>query len=258
MLNLIAISACALFSESNPSETPSSNLLYVTRESALEEITVGNLKCKLRWAKDWQYNSEYTFLFVYHRHGIERSIFTIYLKLSKGFLHVRRVETGDAGKDEFLYFDHFSAFWWKQPVPPYSRVPIIWVQEVWDGSGHFETGRYFFTVPELPSLSELESADLSAVAPHIIQDVVCSPPPEPFTMEFKEGESWRKGHGLWFNEREMRFRNEIYPTGEKVYGTFKLVAEKLSPVETYGPIRVDTKYRIETDAFRRVPIKPIE
>lgn len=258
MLTLIAITTCALLSDPNSTNGTTTEIKYVTREDALQPRTIDSFTCPLRWSEEWSLNSEYKFLLTHHNRWNDRSLFCIYLKLSAGYALVKQIEL-----EELANFAHIKAFWWTMPIPPKEKIPLIWVQELNDGTGHF-TFEILYTFADLPSLSELEKArDLTTVLPHIIQDVEYVEPPAPFKLKLGKGRGFEEGSMTNFGSEGLFFENHIFnegdggsPSGDKVSGTMKVVKQKLPEPKSYGPIKVSSIFRVETDSFKQAPRTP--
>ncbi|HRI87068.1 MAG TPA: hypothetical protein PLJ47_17295 [Candidatus Hydrogenedentes bacterium] len=256
MLSLIVIGTCALFSEADSANTPPSKVQFLTREKALSARTLDEIYCELYWSEEWSLDSEYDFLFTHHRNWNKRSLFCAYLKLSNGYVLVKQLELGEA-----VNFQNIKVFWRAQPVPPKENIPLLWIQERYDGTGN-QTVEHLYTFADLPPLNELENAtELAEVLPHIIQEVEYLLPPAPFKLRLEKGQGYWKGDTTSFGSEGLFFTNYIYnqgdgnccPSGDKVTGTLKVVKRQLAEPMSYGPIKVRSVFRVETDSFKQAP-----
>jgi len=209
------------------------------------------------YSYEWRCTAEYNFVFSTKSYDDHEDI-CIYLKTADGNILAKRLET----HPEFTYIERIRAFWWKQPGPAHQTVPLIWVNEVWEGSGHF-TEEHVFAIVDLPPISAFASADeLKAAAPHMVQAVEYVKPPAPFKLKLEKGQECLHGVRVNLGEAglEFYFRYESRgdannsPSGGKVRGTFKLVTVPLPEPEVFGPIKHTVRYRLETDAFRQGPL----
>lgn len=256
MLTLVAITTCALLSEPNPTNGATTETKYITREDALREYDTEQESWKLRWSQDWQLNSDYSFLFTRHlrNYDVPNEVFRIYIKLDGGYALVNELQTAGT-------FYKIAVFWWTIPIKPQKKVPLIWISDMDIGTAHFTT-EMVYTIAELPPLMEWKRLGIKpSELAHVIQEVEYSPPPEPFELNLNSGQGFWKGWTTNCNEQALTFQNWIFnkgdgnndPTGGFISGTFKVIAQPISPREMSGLIRVDTKYRVETDNFKFEP-----
>jgi hypothetical protein len=262
MFSLFAFLSCALLSEPGPTDGATTEIKYVTREDALREFTIERESRQLQWFEDWQLNPDYSFLLTLHGRNTQLktprndAFFRIYIKLAKGYTLVGELKSEG-------WFENKAVFWWTQPIPPNEEITLIWIQDRMSGTGH-NTIEHLYTFAELPAARELEeAADLAAVVPHVVQKVKYVFPPAPLEVKLKEGQGFWKGPFTYFGSNGLYFTDRVYnkddanccPSGDEIFGTFKLVKEKLPESKSYGPIKVSYAYRIETDSVRQAPPK---
>jgi len=253
MLTLLAITTCALLSDPNPTNEATTEIKYVTREDALREFNTENESWKLLWSLEWQLNTDYSFLFARHLRNsdVPNEFFRIYIKLDGGYALVHELQTAGI-------FEKTAVFWWTIPIKPQKKVPLIWIEDMDIGTAHFTT-EMVYTIADLPPLKEWERLGIKASElEQVIQIVNFAPPPSPLEFNLKPAQGFWKGWTTNCNEHALTFQNWVFnkgdgnndPTGGFISGTFKVIAQPISPAEMFGLIRRDTKYRVETDSFK--------